>query len=184
MPVYAYRAVDADLMGGELEATFHLLAPAEAPAESSGKSPAEASPLGKSSAAAAPARRTGSRLKVEWQADYVYSRLRGDGGSLPRIPPFRTSAALVFGYNRFMARLEGQYSAAQRRTAAGELPTDAFFLLNAGLSYQLMEGPVTLELFVRAANLLDEEARLHTSFLKDIAPMEGRSIAVGMQASF
>jgi iron complex outermembrane receptor protein len=184
LPVYAYRAVDADLMGGEVEATFHLLAPAEAPAESTGKSPAGKSPLVRGTGAAPPAPRSGSRLDLEWKADYVYSRLRGEGGALPRIPPFRTSAALIFGYERFTARLEGQYSAAQRRTAEGELPTDAFFLLNAGLSYQLMQGPVTVEVFVRGTNLLDEEARLHTSFLKDIAPMEGRGIAVGMQASF
>jgi iron complex outermembrane receptor protein len=47
-----------------------------------------------------------------------------------------------------------------------------------------MEGPVTMDVFVRGTNLLDAEARLHTSFLKDIAPMEGRGVMVGLQAVF
>ena len=109
---------------------------------------------------------------------------RGEGGSLPRIPPFRTSAALVLAYEKWTARLEGQYSASQTRTADFELPTDSFFLLNAGLSYRVLGGPVTVDIFVRGTNLLDREARLHTNFLKDIAPMEGRGVMAGLSASF
>ena len=173
LPVCAYEAVDADFMGGEVETTFHLLAPVEEAAPVSGKQPA-----GKTARAAGP------RLDLEMKADYVHTRLRGGDGSLPRIPPFRTSAALILGYDRFTARLEGQYAASQNRTADFELPTDSFFLLNAGLSCRVMEGPVTMDLFVRGTNLLDTEARLHTSFLKDIAPMEGRGVMVGLQAVF
>ena len=179
LPVYAYEAVDADFMGGEVETTFHLLAPVEAAAPVSGKQPA-----GKSALEVAHGPAAGTRLDLELKADYVYTRLRGGEGSLPRIPPFRTSAALVLGYDRFTARLEGQYAAAQTRTADFELPTDSFFLLNAGLTCRIMEGPVTMDVFVRGTNLLDAEARLHTSFLKDIAPMEGRGVMVGLQAVF
>lgn len=179
--VYAYGAVDADFMGGEVETTFHLLAPVETMAPVSGKQPAGKSPTAR---AVSPSPAAGPRLDLELKADYVYTRLRGEGGSLPRIPPFRTSAAVVLGYDRFTARLEGQYSASQTRTADFELPSDSFFLLNAGLSCQVMDGPVTLEVFVRGTNLLDAEARRHTSFLKDIAPMEGRGVLVGLQASF
>jgi iron complex outermembrane receptor protein len=162
-----------------VETTFHLLAPVEAAAPVSGKQPAG---KGQATPAAGPA--AGTRLDLELKADYVYTRLRGGDGSLPRIPPFRTSAALVLGYDRFTARLEGQYAAAQTRTADFELPTDSFFLLNAGLTCRVMEGPVTMDVFVRGTNLLDAEARLHTSFLKDIAPMEGRGVMVGLQAVF
>lgn len=176
LPVYAYEAVDADFLGGEIETTFHLLAPEEAAA---GKQPP-----GKAPQAAAASAAAGARFDVELQADYVFTRLRGGDGSLPRIPPFRTSAALVLGYDRFTARLEGQYAAAQTRTADFEWPTEAYVLLNAALTCRVWEGPVTLDLFVRGTNLLDTEARPHTSFLKDIAPMEGRGIMIGLQAAF
>ena len=188
LPVFAYEAVDADFMGGEVETTFHLLTPAEAPATAAGgqqsvdKPQAGKNPATATTMAAVPS--GGPRLDLELKADYVYTKLRGEGGSLPRIPPFRTSAALILGYEKWTARLEGQYSAAQTRTADFKLPTDAFFLLNAGLSYRMLDGPLTMDIFVRGTNLLDEEARLHTSFLKDIAPMEGRSLLVGLTASF
>lgn len=179
LPEYAYEAVDAEFFGGEVELTFHLLAPAEAPVGQDGKQP-----LGKRSAPVTLSGTSGPQLDLELRADYVYTNLRGEGGSLPRIPPFRTSAALVLGYERITGRLEGQFSAAQTRTADFELPTDSFFLLNAGLSYRLLDGPATVDVFVRGTNLLNEEARLHTSFLKDIAPMEGRGVMVGLSAAF
>ncbi len=41
-----------------------------------------------------------------------------------------------------------------------------------------------LELFVNASNLGDEEARKHTSFVKDIAPLPGRNYALGVRSRF
>jgi len=41
-----------------------------------------------------------------------------------------------------------------------------------------------LEAFARANNLLDEEIREHASFLKDIAPMGGRSLMIGLRGEF
>ncbi|MDB6070191.1 MAG: iron complex outerrane recepter protein [Verrucomicrobiales bacterium] len=170
LPLYQYSAVGANFMGGEAEVTFHLWNPAESGAEETEKNGRGEKPE--------------RRLDLEWKADYVYTTIRGEGDGLPRIPPFRTSAALVLGVDRFTGRIEGQYSAAQRRTADFEEPTDSFFLLNAGLSWQVLRGPVEVEIFVRGTNLLNEEARLHTSFLKEIAPMEGRAVMVGMSAAF
>jgi iron complex outermembrane receptor protein len=39
-------------------------------------------------------------------------------------------------------------------------------------------------MFVRAANLLDKEARRHTSLVKDIAPLPGRNFSIGVRARF
>ena len=47
-----------------------------------------------------------------------------------------------------------------------------------------MAGGNALELFVDGNNLLDEEARPHTSFLKDLAPLPGRNIAAGVRLFF
>ena len=178
LPIYAYEAVPAHFTGGEVEATLHLLGPEPSAAASPAGEGQQ--PAGKASAAPA----AGPRLDLQWQADYVDARQRGAGGALPRMPPFRTSAALIVKTARFTGRLEGQFAAAQQRTADFELPTDASFLLHLGLSYRLLEGPLTVDLFARASNLLNAEARQHTSFLKDIAPSEGRALLVGLQAAF
>ena len=41
-----------------------------------------------------------------------------------------------------------------------------------------------LTLFVEGRNLGDVEAREHTSFLKDIAPLPGRTLRLGMSWGF
>lgn len=179
LPLQEYRAVPADFLGGEVEWTFHLLGAAEPEVPSTVDQSGKATPPSGSSNPL-----TGPRLDLEWKADWVHTRLRDEGGGLPRIPPFRTSAALVLGLDQLTARLEGQYSASQDRTSRGELPTDAFFLLNAGLSYRWKFQDITMDVFLRGTNLLDEEARLHTSFLKDIAPLGGRAVVAGVQFSF
>jgi iron complex outermembrane receptor protein len=37
---------------------------------------------------------------------------------------------------------------------------------------------------VRAANLTDEKARDNTSLLKDVAPLPGRNVSLGLTAAF
>jgi iron complex outermembrane receptor protein len=57
-------------------------------------------------------------------------------------------------------------------------------MLNASLSYTLTRGPVTYDFYVRGTNLTDELARDHTSFLKDVIPLAGRSVTAGMRVTF
>jgi iron complex outermembrane receptor protein len=37
---------------------------------------------------------------------------------------------------------------------------------------------------LRGANLTDEEARNHVSFLKDLAPLPGRDVRLGLRVAF
>nr|HMN84281.1 TonB-dependent receptor [Burkholderiaceae bacterium] len=74
---------------------------------------------------------------------------------------------------------------AQERVAPNELPTDGYTMLNVYLSHRLKTGgPVVWELFARGTNLLNVEARNHVSVLKDIAPMAGRGLLVGVRGTF
>ena len=43
---------------------------------------------------------------------------------------------------------------------------------------------VHVELFAKAKNLLNQEIREHTSFLKDISPAGERSVLLGLRADF
>ncbi|HWL53592.1 MAG TPA: TonB-dependent receptor [Chthoniobacteraceae bacterium] len=175
LPIYEFSATDADFFGGEVETIFHLITPTLETTEGLNR---EETLSGSTE--------MGSYhgLNLELRADYVHTRDRRTGRSLPRIPPFRATGALAYQYKSFGARLEAQYSARQNRTADYELPTDSYLLLNASLTYRWQAGPATIDLYLRGTNLTDEEARLHTSFLKEIAPLPGRSILVGLRTEF
>ncbi len=161
LPIFAYEASDATFYGGEIEATFHLLNPID---ENT--------------------RATDERLDLILRADYVHAEDRSSDEPIPRIPPFRTTAILEYGNGPLTARIEGQYCAEQDRNANFETPTDAYFLLTASVSYQVPIGPLDTTLYLKGVNLTDEEARLSTSYLKDVAPLAGRGVVAGLRAEF
>jgi len=176
LPVYAFRATDAEFFGGEFEATIHLLEPvagAMGPAGAGDKTITNTAPFSQPHG-----------LDLELKADYVRARDTISGDAIPRIPPFRGSVALAYTYGRFGARVEGVYAARQNRVSDFELPTDSYFLVNASASYRLTSGPITWDAYVRGVNLTNEEARLSTSFIKDIAPLGGAGVQVGLKATF
>ncbi len=179
LPIFEYRAVDAFFAGGEVDLVIHLLEPRAATETTM--------PSGKEGKGVVPQSTPAFRhdLHLDLKTDYVFTRNRDAGRSLPRIPPFRTSAALVYEYDqRLSARVEGQYVHGQDRTARFELPTDEYFLLGASAGYRVPVGPVELDFYVKGTNLTNEDARLHTSFLKEIAPLAGRGVLFGVRATF
>ncbi len=176
LPVYQYRSTDAEFFGGELETTFHLIQPVD---EEGGTMSKDSKTIVTPGRSAQP-----HGLDLELKADYVHARDTITGDPLPRIPPFRASAALAYSYGRFGARIEGQYAARQNRVSDFELPTDSYFLLNASVNYKISIGPVEWDAYIKGTNLTNEEARLSTSFLKDIAPLAGAGVTVGMKVSF
>lgn len=124
-------------------------------------------------------------LHLYGQADYVRAENLSDDDSLPRIPPLRGKVGLRYAYENASAYVEGLFVDEQDRTAEYEIPTDGYSMLNAGAAYQIpTDGRNAYELYVRATNLTDEEARVHTSFLKDVAPMRGRAFFAGVRWVF
>ena len=83
-----------------------------------------------------------------------------------------------------LSRARRRRSARQNRTAENEQPTDGYYLLNASVSYRIKSGPTQWDLFLRGTNLTNQEARMHTSFLKEVAPLAGRSITAGIRMNF
>ena len=115
-------------------------------------------------------------------ADTVSGELT-DGGSLPRITPSRVGAGLDWERGPFGADLRLTHVARQRDTASLETETDAYNRLDADLTW-VIRGQYELLLGLRGRNLLDEEIRDHTSFIKDIAPGAGRSVIVDASVVF
>ena len=77
-----------------------------------------------------------------------------------------------------------QWVASQHRTAPNELPTDSYELVSAYATYRHVAGRTVWDFFLRGTNLSDAEARVHTSLLKDVAPLAGRSVQAGVRLSF
>ena len=106
-------------------------------------------------------------------------------GNLPRLAPWRAGAELRWEGNQWRAGLGAIRYARQDRVAEHEDESAGYTLVNANLAWHVdMAGGNALELFVDGNNLLDEEARPHTSFLKDLAPLPGRNIAAGVRLFF
>lgn len=117
------------------------------------------------------------------RGDYVRATNRDTGDALPRISPLRLGAGLHYQKERFGARLDVLRAFKQDRTTENELATDGYTNVSLLATYKLPT-TMSLEAFAKANNLLDEEIREHTSFLKDIAPQAGRSILIGLRADF
>lgn len=115
--------------------------------------------------------------------DWVRGRL-SRGEDLPRISPARLGLGLDYHRGRFQADVEGVYVFAQEDTAPLESKTGDYTLLEAGVGYTLARNPARATVFLRGSNLLDEDARRHTSFIKDRAPLMGRSVMAGIRAQF
>ena len=129
-------------------------------------------------------------LQFNVRGDYVDAKDKTNGGYVPRISPLKLGAGLKYEFDRFGARLDVLHAFKQDRVASNynyqggkELMTDAYTNVSMMATYKLPT-QLNLEAFTRANNLLDEEIREHTSFLKDIAPMGGRSIMFGLRGEF
>lgn len=123
----------------------------------------------------------GHELELRLASDFVRGKL-DDGENLPQIPPLRFGVGLHYEAGAWHAGLEAFHHLAQDDVVANELPTDAYTLLDVDLSYRTPFFGKSLLIFARGTNLLDEDARLATSPLKDIAPLPGRSLHVGIRA--
>ncbi|MFZ5655950.1 MAG: TonB-dependent receptor [Pseudomonadota bacterium] len=107
------------------------------------------------------------------------------GGNLPRIAPARVGGEVRWERGPLRASLGAIRYARQDRVAEREEPTPGYTLVDAHVTWHLDTGGGNAwELFVDATNLLDEEARVHTSFLKDYAPLPGRGVSFGVRAFF
>jgi iron complex outermembrane receptor protein len=171
MNQYQFRATRANLYGAEAEIVFHLL------------EPTLEEPKGAVANAATP-QKIVQGLHLDVRTDYVRAQDQTTGRSLPRITPLRAQAALVHDWHGLQSRVETQHVARQNRTAENEERTAGYMLLNASVSYQFKAGPSNMEFYVRGTNLTDRDARLHTSFLKEVAPLPGRGVQVGIRADF
>ncbi|HEV7390237.1 MAG TPA: TonB-dependent receptor, partial [Burkholderiales bacterium] len=123
-------------------------------------------------------------LDLLGQVSYVKAYNRDTSQPLPRIPPVKALLGLEYRLDKLAARFDVIHATSQDRVSANELPTDAYTLVNASLTYRLSAASTVWDAFVKVNNLFDKDAREHTSPLKDIAPLPGRGVMVGLRGGF
>lgn len=117
------------------------------------------------------------------RTDYVRGRLK-DGGDLPRIAPGRFALALDWNHQGWSGGLEVLRVGEQDRIADFEVESKGYTLLGADLAYSFDWGRQNVELFLQGRNLTDREARVHTSLVKERAPLPGRNLVFGVRSFF
>ncbi len=117
------------------------------------------------------------------RGDYVRASNLDNKAALPRITPLRLGAGLNYQKNALGARLNVTQAFKQNHTAENELPTAGYTDVSAMATYKL-PSKLNVELFAKANNLLNQEIREHTSFLKDLSPAGERSVLIGLRADF
>ncbi len=163
LPVYDYQSVEALFIGFEFSSTLHLNRLLNLSRD---------------------------ELLLHYQLDFLRARNESADDPLARIPPLRNivRAEYLLG-SQFDSSLEAVFVSEQDRVSDFETTTDGYTMFNAELGYTptILPSKSSEErprVFLRATNLTNEEARVHSSFLKDLAPLRGRAFLVGVRGTF
>lgn len=122
-------------------------------------------------------------------ADTVHGVITSNGGGdLPRMSPSRIGSKLTWR----SGSKDGWYADAgvthvfnQNRIAAFETATPGYTRFDASLRYRWSYAANrSADFYVLGKNLTNRDIRVHTSFLKDFAPLPGRSVFVGLTATY
>ena len=124
-------------------------------------------------------------LNVNWRVSVFgdYIRAKIDSYNLPRIPPLRLGSTISYEGEALSSELSVVWYDDQTKTTEYETPTDGYTLVNVSVDYRVSDTQ-DWTVYIRVNNLFDEEARVHTSFLKDQAPLPGRNFTLGTRFSF
>lgn len=122
-------------------------------------------------------------LTANIRTEYVIAKNEDTGAYLPRVAPLKMGIGSTYQKERYSLNINLLHAFAQNKLSANELKTDAYTNLSLLATYQI---PVkyNIELFTKANNLLNEDIRDATSYIKDIAPQGGRSIMFGLRGDF
>lgn len=123
-------------------------------------------------------------LELTLFSDYTRGEFKS-GGNVPRMPPLRYGVQLDYNKDKLSSYL--RFTRAEDQPHAGDFETSTagYFLLNVGVNYQLQAYQDSkLMIFAKGNNLLDQNIRNSTSYLRNFAPEPGRGAEVGFRLSY
>lgn len=124
------------------------------------------------------------RLLLEWKGDLVKADNLNSNQPMPRIAPFNMNTTLSYQLGKWETQAEWIYAAKQSRVPENESPSDAYQLINFSINYSFKQKIFDTFIYAKFDNVMNQQARLATSFLRDIAPLGGRSLKVGIKTLF
>jgi len=155
LPVRTWSQNDATFRGAEAEATFHL------------------------------SKGTSGNWDLRVFGDTVRATLSDGGGNVPRIPSGRVGSTLSWTADSLRASVGAIRYMKQDKVADFETDTAGYTLVNAHVAWTFVNDDRSQwEAFVDGNNLTNQTARPATSLFKDVAPLPGRNVSVGVRAYF
>ncbi|MCB2061253.1 MAG: TonB-dependent receptor [Novosphingobium sp.] len=122
-------------------------------------------------------------LVADGLADYVHAKIV-NAGPAPRIPPLRLLGGLGVTSPKIDVRGEVEWVDDQTRISTFETPTNGYTMVNAEVNVRPWGTERPLSFALSANNIFDVNARRHSSFLKDFAPLSGRDFRLAAKFSF
>jgi len=123
-----------------------------------------------------------------WWVFGLFDTVKGEldsGQNVPLMPPTRFGLGLDWHFKSWTANLTWIRADDHSDVAEYETPTPGYDLLNADVTWRLPWSERSAwEVFLKGHNLLDEDIRNSTSYLKDQAPQIGRNWVLGVRTSF
>ncbi|MGO2127900.1 MAG: TonB-dependent receptor [Pseudoalteromonas prydzensis] len=125
-----------------------------------------------------------SNAMVKLFGDSTTAKLADDEGNLPRIPANKLGSELQYNISDWQFSLTGTHYFEQNDITAYETATDGYTLFDAQANYQLTVGSVDTQFYINIDNITDELGFVHSSFIKDQAPLPGRNFRLGVRGYF
>ena len=125
-----------------------------------------------------------SNAMIKVFGDSTTAKLADNEGNLPRIPANKLGSELQYNISDWQFSLTGTHYFTQNDITAYETATDSYTLFDAQANYQLSVGPVDTQFYINIDNLTDELGFVHSSFIKDQAPLPGRNFRLGIRGYF
>lgn len=116
--------------------------------------------------------------------DSTRAKLKDDAGNLPRIPANKLGSELQYNLGDLQLTLTGTHYFEQDDISAFETKTDGYTIVDAQANYQLSLGAIDTQLYLNVDNITDELGFVHSSFIKDKAPLPGRNFRFGIRGYF
>ncbi len=119
-------------------------------------------------------------------ADVVNAKLTASQIQLPRIPPGRVRAGVEFRYKGLSVRPEAIFTVPRKQLDVFPLETTTagYGLININASYTIAQKHAAHTFSVGTTNLGDRLYRNHLSFIKDLAPEQGRNFRFSYSVRF
>ena len=154
LPILIYQQADVEMYGLEAEVAYQISSP----------------------------------LKLTVFGDYINAKLT-NGDYLPRTPPMRLGSSLNYQANSFASEISVNHYFEQDNIAQLETATAAYTIVDFNFNYYLNNTALNIMdndivFYVKGQNLTDELGFVHSSFLKEDAPLPGRSFSLGIRGSF